>query len=174
MGFSGKSSAADVLLVTERFDHDGVIHGALFVTTLAFFLMPKLSPMHPAQVCPNWDLDRLWGTGLRSTKRHAPLRLASKVFMSNISTPSILPKISSRSRPVACSRSVGTVPGFAPGGRRSSSVLMSAVVDRWSAFVLSLLRPCHTIQVHVHIPNRGTLHYAPRKWKLQWVGIIVK
>lgn len=45
--------------------------------------------------------------------------------MSKISTPSIFPRISNRSRPVACSRSVGTVPGLAPGGRRSSSVLIS-------------------------------------------------
>ena len=51
---------------------------------------------------------------------------ASRGFMSKISMPCIFPRISKRSKPVACSRSVGTVPGSAPGGRRSSSLLMSA------------------------------------------------
>ena len=46
--------------------------------------------------------------------------------MSKISMPCIFPRISRRSRPVDCSRSVGTVPGFAPGALRSSSVLISA------------------------------------------------
>jgi hypothetical protein len=45
--------------------------------------------------------------------------------MSKTSTPSIFPRISRRSRPVACSKSVGTVPGAAPGPIRSSSVLIS-------------------------------------------------
>lgn len=54
-----------------------------------------------------------------------PRRLASRGFMSKISMPCIFPRISRRSRPVDCSRSVGTVPGFAPGARRSSSVLIS-------------------------------------------------
>lgn len=35
--------------------------------------------------------------------------------LKNTSTPSILPNNWRRSRPVACSSSVGTVPGFAPG-----------------------------------------------------------
>ena len=46
--------------------------------------------------------------------------------MPKMSTPSIFPSISSRSRPVACSRSDGTVPGAAPGPIRSDSVLTSA------------------------------------------------
>lgn len=54
-----------------------------------------------------------------------PLLEESKGLMSKMSTPCILPKISSRSRPVACSRSVGTVPGAAPGGSRSASDLIS-------------------------------------------------
>ena len=54
-----------------------------------------------------------------------PFRLASNGFMSKTSTPCILPRISKRSRPVDWSRSVATVPGSAPGGRRSSSVLIS-------------------------------------------------
>lgn len=54
-----------------------------------------------------------------------PFRLASKGLMSKTSMPCILPRSSKRSRPVAWSRSVGTVPGSAPGGRRSSCVLIS-------------------------------------------------
>ena len=54
-----------------------------------------------------------------------PLREASRGRISKTSTPSVLPRISRRSRPVACSRSVGTVPGWAPGPIRSSSVLTS-------------------------------------------------
>jgi len=46
--------------------------------------------------------------------------------MSNTSIPCIFPKSSNRSNPVLWSRSVGTVPGSAPGGRRSASVLISA------------------------------------------------
>ena len=45
--------------------------------------------------------------------------------MSKISIPCIFPNISRRSRPVAWSRSVGTVPVAAPGGRRSASVWIS-------------------------------------------------
>ena len=48
--------------------------------------------------------------------------------MSKMSMPCILPSISRRSRPVACSRSVGTVPGAAPGGRRSCSLLISVTL----------------------------------------------
>ena len=55
-----------------------------------------------------------------------PKREASNGFMSKISTPCIFPKISNRSRPVACSRSVGIVPGAAPGPMRSASLLISA------------------------------------------------
>jgi hypothetical protein len=54
-----------------------------------------------------------------------PRRLASRGFMSKISIPCIFPRISRRSRPVDCSRSVGTVPGFAPGAKRSSGPLIS-------------------------------------------------
>lgn len=56
-----------------------------------------------------------------------PRREASRGRMSKMSTPSILPRISRRSRPVACSRSVGTEPGAAPGPKRSSSPLTSVV-----------------------------------------------
>lgn len=56
-----------------------------------------------------------------------PSRLESRGRMSKMSTPSIFPRISRRSRPVACSRSVGTVPGSAPGPKRSSSPLTSII-----------------------------------------------
>ena len=48
-----------------------------------------------------------------------PFREESRGRMSKMSTLSILPRISRRSRPVDCSISVGTVPGFAPGPTRS-------------------------------------------------------
>jgi len=51
--------------------------------------------------------------------------------MSNMSMSSILPRSSKRSIPVACSKSVGTVPGAAPGPKRSSSVLTSARSVSW-------------------------------------------
>jgi hypothetical protein len=64
-----------------------------------------------------------------SKGQYLPTRLASRGFMSNISVPCIFPRISKRSRPVACSRSVGTVPGAAPGGRRSDSLWISVLDD---------------------------------------------
>lgn len=57
---------------------------------------------------------------------HIPSLSEGNGFISNMSMPCIFPKISKRSRPVACSRSVGMVPGAAPGGRRSDSDLISA------------------------------------------------
>lgn len=51
----------------------------------------------------------------------------SSGVMSKISIPCIFPRISNLSKPVACSRSVGTVPGLAPGARRSDSVLISTL-----------------------------------------------
>lgn len=69
-----------------------------------------------------------------------PFRLASSGFMSKTSTPCILPRISRRSRPVDWSRSVGTVPGSAPGGRRSCSVFISEEEGIESAYWLSVKR----------------------------------
>lgn len=46
-------------------------------------------------------------------------------YMSKTSTPAILDRISSRSRPVDWSRSVGIVPAAAPGAMRSEACLMS-------------------------------------------------
>lgn len=56
---------------------------------------------------------------------HLPTLSAGRGLMSKISMPCIFPRISRRSRPVACSRSVGMLPGAAPGGRRSSCDLIS-------------------------------------------------
>lgn len=56
---------------------------------------------------------------------YVPFLLASRGVMSKISTPCILPMISRRSRPVDCSMSVGMVPGWAPGGMRSCSEVIS-------------------------------------------------
>ena len=50
--------------------------------------------------------------------------------MSKISIPCILAKISNRSKPVDWLKSDGTVPGSAPGGRRSCSVLTSVRAGR--------------------------------------------
>lgn len=69
---------------------------------------------------------------------NVPTRLASNGLMSKMSMPCIFPRISRRSRPVACSRSVGTVPGFAPGPTRSASVLIS--VGRWLLAIGVFLR----------------------------------
>jgi hypothetical protein len=58
---------------------------------------------------------------------YVPFLLASSGLMSKTSTPCIFPRISRRSRPVDCSRSVGMVPGAAPvGDRRSFSLVISA------------------------------------------------
>lgn len=56
---------------------------------------------------------------------HIPFLEESSGDISKISTPCIFPSISNRSKPVDCSRSVGTVPGSAPGGSRSSNDLIS-------------------------------------------------
>lgn len=82
-----------------------------------FVCFPKVSKFpSPFPCCLEWY--RMCGLEL-------PFRLASNGRISKISTPCIFPKISNRSRPVDCSRSVGMVPGWAPGGRRSCSSLIS-------------------------------------------------
>lgn len=67
---------------------------------------------------------------------NVPFREASRGRISKMSTPSIFPRISRRSRPVDCSRSVGTEPGAAPGPTRSSSVLMSVLADLLASMAL--------------------------------------
>lgn len=93
-------SASAVLFVSKGIDHDRVFHGAWKLVKAVFLLRVVNS---------------------------SPLRDASSGLMSKTSIPCIFPRISKRSRPVACSRSVGTVPGRAPGGRRSASVLISTM-----------------------------------------------
>ena len=68
--------------------------------------------------------------GRRQGAGGIPRRLASRGLMSKMSMPCIFPRISRRSRPVACSASVGTVPGLAPAGSRSSMDLISACHQR--------------------------------------------
>lgn len=82
-------------------------------------------------------------------KRHIPSREASRGFWSKISIPCILPKSSNRSKPVDCSRSVGTVPGFAPGARRSDGVLASKGIENSPVRLLTLIPVLYS---DAHIP----------------------
>lgn len=95
----GVTGAAEVLLVAEGLDSDGILECS--------YSAVRRRAVSAEVLCL------------------LPLREASNGFMSKTSTPCIFPRISRRSRPVACSRSVGMVPGLAPGGRRSCSLLMS-------------------------------------------------
>jgi hypothetical protein len=99
VGIGRETGAANVLLVTSRVDGDGVLRSACVQLAIRI-----------ASACPFPDI---------------PRRLASNGLISKMSIPCIFPRISRRSRPVACSASVGTVPGCAPGGRRSASLLIS-------------------------------------------------
>lgn len=67
---------------------------------------------------------------------YVPTRSEGRGLMSKMSIPCIFPRISRRSRPVACSRSVGTVPGSAPGGNRSSGPLISNHQKRQSSSLI--------------------------------------
>jgi len=98
------AGAANVLLVAGGIDHNGVLHGA-------YCAVSNPTP-YPG----------------KQRETNVPTRLESKGLMSKMSMPCIFPRISSRSRPVACSMSVGTVPGCAPGGSKSSIVLTSAQI----------------------------------------------
>ena len=113
---NGVAGATDVLLVTGRVDDDGVLRGA-------------------------WSHQRAH----RATEivGDIPRRLASRGLMSKMSTPCIFPRISRRSRPVDCSASVGTVPGLAPSGMRSSMDLISVVgISSWPCRRRSVMG-CH-------------------------------
>lgn len=109
VGVGRETGAADVLLVTGRVDGDGVLWRACIASDLSLYS------------CANM-------IRISSRSHNIPRRLASNGLMSKISTPCIFPRISRRSRPVDCSRSVGTVPGCAPGAKRSASDLISAMV----------------------------------------------
>ena len=80
----------------------------------------------PTRACFNsWQVRR---SRLHPIPVYVPFLLASSGLRSKMSTPCIFPRISRRSRPVACSMSVGMVPGAAPPeGRRSCSLVISAV-----------------------------------------------
>lgn len=95
------ASTASELLVAARGHQDGVLHGSCAHRHEFSCALARLRP-------------------------DTPLREASRGRMSKMSTPSTLPRISRRSRPVDCSRSVGTVPSAAPGPNRSSKDLTSA------------------------------------------------
>ena len=83
-----------------------------------------------------------------------PFRLASNGFISNTSIPCIFPRISNRSNPVDWSRSVGTVPGSAPGGRRSS-------IDLISVHPRHTLAPIKTIE-----PSSRRTRSSHCRWEL--------
>jgi hypothetical protein len=106
VGVDGKAGAADVLLVTGRVDDNGVLWGAC-------------TALENCPASPTHSSLHFW------CDCNVPRRLASNGLMSKMSIPCIFPSTSRRSRPVACSASVGTVPGWAPGGRRSSMLLIS-------------------------------------------------
>ena len=96
---NGVAGATDELLVTSRVDDDGVLRSTCVCQFVSSFVL---------LFCD------------------VPRRLASRGLMSKMSMPCIFPRISRRSRPVDCSASVGTVPGLAPSGMRSSMDLISA------------------------------------------------
>jgi hypothetical protein len=109
------SGATSVLLITERFHNNWVVERAYSVSQ-------QSAPMFSPEVgSTRVLLDR----SSVLTVPSLPLREASRGFISKISTPCIFPKISNRSNPVACSRSLGTVPTGAPGGMRSVSLWIS-------------------------------------------------
>jgi hypothetical protein len=105
------AGATNVLLVTERANNDGLLHGAC--------------SEHKKSM--SWRED---GGVMFEVVYYAPVLLASRGFMSKTSMPCIFPRISRRSRPVAWSISVGTVPGWAPVGIRSCSSTISNFAQR--------------------------------------------
>lgn len=116
MAVCGRAGAADILLIAEALNDDRVVESACIMETALVCRLFVNSLLH----------GRSWLLTEWFLASHVPCRLASNGFMSKMSMPCILPKISRRSRPVACSRSVGMVPGCAPGGTRSCSLLISA------------------------------------------------
>lgn len=118
VGVGGVAGAAKVLLVAEGLDGDGVVERACV-------LLAQLFPRHVGsgpRIVPGDALECLlqaahapsqgkYPSILFSPDCNVPFLLASRGLMSKISTPCIFPRISRRSRPVACSRSVGMVPG---------------------------------------------------------------
>ena len=135
------AGATLVLLVTEGLDNDGVLHRACvrWVVSIDSFRSSGswLAKIEHA-VCRKWNSNAPKGACFFLTQAsrnrfrpitvYVPFLLASSGLRSKMSTPCIFPRISRRSRPVACSMSVGMVPGAAPVlGRRSCSLVISAV-----------------------------------------------
>jgi hypothetical protein len=92
--------------------------------------------------------------------------------MSKMSMPCIFPTSSRRSRPVACSTSVGMVPGFAPGGTRSSSLLISADGEEyqhksatWIGLVVVVAAAI--VSCHMMCPNARTPRFHATETKQQ-------
>lgn len=108
----GGTSAADLDLVASRLDYNGFVKRSCMETGVS------------SRITPNQAFE-LSSPPLRCD--YAPVRSDGSGDMSKISIPCIFPRISRRSRPVACSRSVGIVPGSPPGGSRSFSVLISVM-----------------------------------------------
>jgi hypothetical protein len=115
------AGAAKVLLVTEGLDGDGVVERACVGADVSS-AVPKSHIGSEPRIIPVGALKHLLQTEhapsrtntlgrLLSTRLYVPFLLASSGLRSKISTPCIFPRISRRSRPVACSRSVGMVPG---------------------------------------------------------------
>ena len=103
VGVGRETSATSVLFVTGTVDDDGVVESSYRSrVNLHFFPSTQITD-----------------------KPRVPFLEASRGLMSKMSIPCIFPISSRRSRPVACSTSVGTVPDLAPGGIKSSSVLIS-------------------------------------------------
>ena len=122
VGVGGIACTTGILLIAGGTDHYGIFQGSWRVAVQHVLVLEYghsrfafLSSLHPGiqPAAPLCSCSLL------------PFLLASRGLISNTSTPSIFPRISRRSRPVDCSRSVGTVPSGAPGPSRSSSVFIS-------------------------------------------------
>lgn len=137
VGVSWRSGAACVLLVSVRLYEDWVLECACSI---------YVSHLFPSSAAITTTL--LYSVPLNKRGMFVPRRDASNGAMSKMSTPCIFPKISKRSKPVACSRSVGMVPDGAPGGRRSASLLIS----------VHPIKTIHQPTSIVNLSNPRTLH----------------
>ena len=108
------------------------------------------------------------GGGKGKGGENVPSLEASKGFISKTSIPCILPRISNRSNPVACSRSVGMVPTFAPGPKRSAGVFTSVIVPSHINIYSSLPLPRPPPPESPH--SRGARTYPRMESFSHWVG----
>jgi hypothetical protein len=141
VGISRVASATSILLIAKRLHNNGVIKRACI-----HFPINQQNP--PPALWPDFSI---------------PLRDASKGFMSKISMPCIFPRISNRSKPVACSRSVGTVPVAAPGGIRSCSLLISVPHQHISPYTLLKPIPSNFLILDSLAPLAGVGAASPGK-----------